>query len=210
MTVAAWAIIGYVAGSFPSAWLVGLAAGKRSVLARVQRNIGEADAHVLLSESGGGAATVAAVLDVVKGFGPVLAAGRVATPYAVAACAVGAVAGHCWPPLLGRYAGRGLAAGAGAFLGFLPVEMAIAGVVRVLGSVVRAGGLASTIGYLSIPVVAALRGQPKPYVVAAAAINGLIFVRRIEGVGVDLDAGASLARAVVRRTLLDASEGRGD
>src|SRR5713226_3089898 len=116
MTVAVWALIGYVAGSFPSAWLVAIAAGKRSVLGRVHRNIGEADAHVLLSESGGRAATVAAVLDVAKGFLPVLAAARVASPYDIAACAVGAVAGHCWPPLLHRYAGRGLAAGAGAFL----------------------------------------------------------------------------------------------
>jgi len=205
MNVAVWALVGYAAGSFPSTWVVALAVGKRSVLDRVQRNVGESDAHVLLSESGGHAAHVAAVLDVLKGFLPVLAAVRFAGPYAIAACAVGAVAGHCWPPILGRYAGRGLAAGAGAFLGFLPLEMAVAGAVRIFGSLVRAGGLASTIGYVSIPVLAALRGQPAPYVVAGVAINVLIFVRRLEGVGSDVELGVSRSRAVLRRTLLDAS-----
>jgi glycerol-3-phosphate acyltransferase PlsY len=205
MNVAAWALIGYAAGCFPSTWLVALAAGKRSVLDKIQRNVGEADAHVLLQDSGGKAAYVAAVLDVLKGFLPVLAAARLATPYEVAACAIGAVAGHCWPPILRRYAGRGLAAGAGAFLGFLPVEMAVAGAARIIGTLVRAGGLASTIGYLSIPFVAVLRGQPMPYVVAAAAINVLIFVRRLEGLGEDVDEGMSRGRAVLRRMLLDTS-----
>jgi glycerol-3-phosphate acyltransferase PlsY len=213
MNVAVWALIGYAAGSFPSAWVVALAAGKRAVLDKVQRNVGEADAHVLLQEAGSKAAYVAAVLDVLKGFLPVLAALRLAGPYEIAACAIAAVAGHCWPPILGRYAGRGLAAGAGAFLGFLPVEMAIAGAARIIGSFVRAGGLTSTIGYLSIPVVAVLRGQPAPYIVAAIAINAiainvLIFVRRLEGLGEDVDGGLPLGRAVLRRTLLDASGAR--
>jgi len=208
MNVAVWAIIGYAAGSFPSTWVVALAVGKRSVLDRVRRDVGEADAHVLLSEAGGHAAHVAAVLDVLKGLLPVLAAVRLAGPYEIAACAVGAVAGHCWPPILGRYAGRGLAAGAGAFLGFLPLEMVVAGIVRILGSFVRAGGLASTIGYVSIPVLAVLRGQPAPYVVAAVAINVLIFVRRLEGVGDDVHLGLSRSRAVLRRTFLDASGAR--
>jgi glycerol-3-phosphate acyltransferase PlsY len=203
--VALWAVIGYAAGSFPSTWVMALATGKRAVLDRVRRNAGEADAHVLLQEAGGQAAHIAAVLDVVKAFGPVLAATRFAGPYAVGACAVGAVAGHCWPPLFGRYAGRGLAAGAGAFLGFLPVEMAVAGVLRVLGTLVHAGGLLSTLGYVFVPVVAAVRGQPAPYVVASAAINVLIFARRLEGVKDDVDQGASVSRAMFRRVVLDAS-----
>jgi glycerol-3-phosphate acyltransferase PlsY len=174
----------------------------------VRRNIGEADAHVLLHESGGRGAAVAAALDVLKGLAPVLVAVRTGGVYDVAACSVGTVAGHCWPPILGRYAGRGLAAAAGAFLGFLPLEMALAGVVRVVGGTLRAGGLASTLGYVAIPVVAAVRGQPPPFVVAAAAINVLIFLRRLEGVREDIELGIPRGRAVLRRTLLDASGAR--
>lgn len=205
MTVLTWALIGYVAGSFPSAWLVALAMGRRDVLDRVRRDVGEADAHVLLSEAGGKGAAVAAGLDVLKGLLPVLAGLRWTDAYAIGACAIGVVAGHCWPVLLSRYAGRGLAAGAGAFLGFLPVEMVVAGAVRLIGSAVRAGGLASTIGYVAIPVIAAFRGQPLPHIFAAVVINLLIFARRLEGVSGDIGLGVPVGRAVLRRAVLDAS-----
>jgi glycerol-3-phosphate acyltransferase PlsY len=205
MTVFTWALIGYAAGCFPSAWLVALAVGRRDVLDRVKRNVGEADAHVLLSQAPGRSAAVAATLDILKGLVPLVVAVRWADAYAIGACAIAVVAGHCWPPLLSRYAGRGLAAAAGAFLGFLPVEMVLAGVVRILGSAVRAGGLASTIGYIAIPVLAVIRGQPLPHVFAAVVINLLIFARRLEGVSGDIGLGVPVGRAVFRRAVLDVS-----
>jgi glycerol-3-phosphate acyltransferase PlsY len=205
MNVALWAIIGYAAGSLPSAWIVARLTNKQSVLDGVRRTIGEADAHLLLKQAGGRSATVAAVLDVLKGFVPVLVASRLADPHAVAACAITTVVGHCWPPMLQRVAGRGLAAAAGSFLGFVPVEMALAGIVRVVGSLARAGGLASTIGFAAVPVVAWFRGQPAPYIVAALVMNLLIFVRRLEGVGQDVASGMPIGRAIARRVVLDAS-----
>lgn len=208
MIVLGWALIGYAAGSVPSAWLVARATGRRNVLEWVDRNTGEADAHLMLRRSGGRAATVAAVMDVVKALVPVVAASQMVDPYAVAGCAVGTVVGHCWPPVAFRYAGRGLAAAAGAFLGFLPLEMVAAGLVRVLAVPLRAGGLLSTLGFAGIPVLAVLRGQPVPFVVAAVAMNLLIFARRLEGVHDDLMLGVPAVRAVMRRVLLDASSAR--
>ncbi len=205
MDVFIWALVGYAAGTFPSAWLAAVSSGRRMVLAMVRRNVGEYDAHVVLKASGSRAATVAAVIDVVKGFAPVILAVQFAGPYEIAACAIGAVVGHCWPPYLYAYAGRGLAAGAGTFLGFLPVEMVFAGIIRVIGDRLKVGGLSSTIGYAAIPLVAWWRGQPAPYVVAAVAINVLIFIRRLEGISEDLEGGARPARAAVRRIVLDAS-----
>jgi len=205
MAVFLWALIGYAAGSLPSAWIVATVSGRRDVLEGVRRTVGETDAHLLLKQAGGRAATVAAAMDVVKGFVPVLVATRLTAPYEVAACAVGAVAGHCWPPFLHRYAGRGLAAGAGAFLGFVPVEMVLAGIVRIAGSLAKAGGLASTIGFVAIPMVAWYRRQPTAYVVAAIVINVLIFVRRLEGVEDDVRLGVPLGHAIVRRAVLDVS-----
>ncbi len=205
MTVLFWALIGYAAGSLPSAWIVATVTRRRDVLEGVRRTVGETDAHLLLKQAGGRAATIAAALDVLKGFIPVFVATRLTGPYSVAACAVAAVAGHCWPPFLLNYAGRGLAAGAGAFLGFVPVEMALAGIVRILGSVAKAGGLASTVGFVAVPMVAWFRGQPAPYVIAAVVINLLIFVRRIEGVDEDVRLGVPLGRAIVRRAVFDAS-----
>lgn len=205
MNVLTWAIVGYVAGSIPSAWIVARAANKQDALDDVRRGTGETDAHLLLKLAGGRAATVAAAMDVLKGFVPVMLASVLADPHAVAACAISAVTGHCWPPVLPRLAGRGLAAAAGTFLVFTPVEMAVAGVVRIVGSFARAGGLASTIGFAAVPVVAWLRGQPAPYILAAAVVNVLIFIRRLEGIAEDVAIGMPLGRAIARRVVLDAS-----
>jgi len=205
MTVLGWALAGYVAGLLPSTWIVARRSRRRAILDDVRRTIGESDAHVLLKRAGGRAAALAAALDILKGFVPVVLASRLTGPHEVGACAVGVVAGHCWPVVHYRLAGRGLAAGAGAFLGFLPFEMGVAGVVRMLGSVTKAGGLASTIGYVAIPAIAWLRGQPAPYLIAAIAINILIFARRLEGIGHDVAIGLPLPRALVRRVVFDAS-----
>ena len=205
MTVLIWALIGYASGSLPSAWIVAVATHNERALDRVRRTVGETDAHLLLKRAGGRAATVAAVMDVLKGLAPVVVASRLAGPYDVAACAIAAVAGHCWPPFVGRLAGRGLATAAGAFLGFVPVEMALAGVVRIIGSLAKAGGLASTVGFVSVPLYAWYRGRPLPYVIAALVINMLIFVRRLEGLSEDLELGMPVGLAVVRRVVLDAS-----
>ncbi len=205
MTVFIWALIGYASGSLPSAWIVAVVTHNVSALDRVRRTVGETDAHLLLKRAGGKGATVAAVMDVVKGLVPVLVATRLAGPYAVAACAIAAVAGHCWPPFVPRLAGRGLATAAGSFLGFVPVEMVLAGIVRVIGSFAKAGGLASTIGFAAVPFYAWYRGRPLPSIIAAAVINVLIFVRRLEGLSEDLELGMPVGLAVVRRVVLDAS-----
>lgn len=205
MAIAGWALIGYACGSLPAAWIVATIVRRRDALAGVRRDVGEADAHLLLKVHAGRAAWSAAAMDVLKGFTVVVLAVRLAGPYEIAACAVAAVCGHCWPPFLYRFAGRGLATAAGTFLAFLPVEMVIAGLVRVVGSLVRAGGLLSTVGFVSVPVIAWLRGQPIPYVVGSAAINVLIVLRRLEGLEDDVRSGAPLHRVLYRRAVLDAS-----
>jgi glycerol-3-phosphate acyltransferase PlsY len=207
ITILGWALIGYAAGSIPSAWLVAVRTGRMDVLDGVRRTVGESDAHLLLKQAGGRPASIAATLDVLKAFIPVLIAARVAVaqPHDIAACAIGTVAGHCWPAYQWRLAGRGVAAAAGAFLGLLPVEMVIAGLVRVFGSVVKLGGLSSTLGYIAIPVIAWYRGQPSPYVFAGIVINVLIFARRLEGVEEDIALGKPRHVAVFRRVVFDAS-----
>lgn len=205
MAILGWALIGFASGSLPSAWIVAVITGRRDALARVQRDIGEADAHLLLKVHAGRISYSAAAMDVLKGFTPVVLALRLTGPYEIAACAVAAVAGHCWPPFLYRFAGRGLATAAGTFLAFLPLEMTIAGIVRVIGAVTRTGGLASTVGFAAVPVIAWLRGQPIPYVVGSAAINVLILLRRLEGMEDDVRAGGKLRRVLYRRALFDAS-----
>jgi glycerol-3-phosphate acyltransferase PlsY len=205
VTVLGWALIGYACGSLPSAYLIAVLSGNRAALDGVRRNVGERDAHLLLKQHAGRLANSAAAMDVLKGFTPVVLALRLTEPYEIAACAVAAVCGHCWPPIQYRFAGRGLATAAGTFLAFLPVEMVIAGVVRLIGAWVKAGGLLSTVGFVAVPLVAWVRGQPAPYVVGAAAINVLIFVRRLEGIEDDVRVGEPWYRAAFNRMVFDAS-----
>jgi glycerol-3-phosphate acyltransferase PlsY len=206
MTVVLWALLGYAAGSVPSAYLAASFAGRRDALEAAARGAGETDAHLVLRDAGAGrAAAVAGVADVLKALAVVLVARVVSDPYATAACGIGAVAGHCWPPLLRRYAGRGLAAAAGFFLPVMPVEMTIGGLITLLGTFARVGGAASSVGFVAIPVLAWYRGQPAPYVLGAVVAIVLIGVRRLEGVGEDLSAGVPPARAVVRRLVFDVS-----
>jgi glycerol-3-phosphate acyltransferase PlsY len=205
MTVLLWSAIGYACGCLPSAWLIAGLIKRREILAGVRRDLGEADAHLVLKVNAGRASWSAAAMDVLKGFTPVVLALQLTGPYEIATCAVAAVIGHCWPPFLYRFAGRGLATGAGTFLAFLPFEMVVAGLARVLGSVLRAGGLLSTLGMVAVPVIAYLRDQPMPYVIASAAINVLIFLRRLEGMEEDVRLGAPLGRVLYRRAVLDAS-----
>ncbi len=205
LTIVLWALIGYVVGAVPSTWIVANITRRRDVLDEVRRNFGESDAHLLLKARVGRAAVSAAAMDVLKGFTPVVLAVQLTGPHEIAACSVAAVCGHCWPPVLYRFGGRGLATAAGTFLAFLPVEMVIAGVVRVVGSAAKAGGLLSTVGFVAVPLVAWARGQPAPYVVAAAAINVLISLRRLEGIESDVGRGAPFFRALYRRVVLDAS-----
>lgn len=206
MTVLLWALGGYLAGSFPSAWVVATLAARRDALDAADRSSSAGDAHHLLRGAvGGRAAAAAAATDIVKAFVPTLIASLVVGPHEAAACGIAAVAGHCWPPVLRRTAGRGLAAGAGAYLAVVPVEMVAGGLVTLIGTIARIGGPASTVGFLAIPILAHLRRQPDPQLVAAWVVFLLIVVRRLEGIAADVQHGASPSRAAVRRVVLDVS-----
>lgn len=206
MNVLVWGLVGYIAGALPSAVIVAHLTGHAHALARAERGAGEVDAHILLREAGaGGQAAIAGTMDVVKAFIPTLVVALVSGPYEAAACAIGTVAGHCWPPVYRRFAGRGLAAGAGSMLAILPFEMVAAGIVTGVGTLVGASGAASTVGYASIPLIATWRGQPAPYRFAAWMVLALIVARRLEGVSADLRRDVHPVRAVVSRVVFDAS-----
>jgi glycerol-3-phosphate acyltransferase PlsY len=204
----AWVAGAYVAGTLPSTWLVSRSRNARSVIAESRRTEGEADAHVLMrDELGMGWAAVAAVADVLKALLVVLAArewGHLSNGW-LAATGVAVVAGHAFPFYRRAMAGRGVAAAAGVLLVVLPVEMAIAGALIVVGLVLRTTSLGTTVGLASVPVVAAARGQPGPFVALALALFALILGRRLEGVGVVVRAGVSPARALWYRAVFDSS-----
>jgi glycerol-3-phosphate acyltransferase PlsY len=202
-----WIIGGYVAGTFPSTWLVGRV--HRSVLdAEADRRAGETDAHVLVARHLGWRwSVVAAAADVAKGLLWVIAARELGGQGngVVAAAGVAVVAGPAFPWYARDFAGRGLAAAAGVYLVLLPVEMVIAGVVIVAGIALRVGGVASTVALATVPIVAAFEGQPWPFVAMAVGIFVLVVVRRLQGVGDVIRAGTPPGLAIWYRAVFDTS-----
>lgn len=180
-----WVVGAYLAGTFPSSYLVIRVAGDPSIIREADRNDSLKDAHVLIKEHLGGKwGAVAATMDVVKGFAYLLVARHVAdlSDAWLATSGVLVVAGHTFPFYARVLAGRGLAGAAGVTLALLPVGMAVAGVLIVLGYVVHLTGPASTVGFAAVPLVSWLRGQPPALVAMAGGILGVILVRRLEGV----------------------------
>jgi glycerol-3-phosphate acyltransferase PlsY len=204
-----WAGGGYLAGTFPSTWIVARSKGARALLAAAGRSAGESDPHILMtSHLGVGWTALAATLDVLKGLVFLLAArewGHLA-PAWLALCGVTVVVGHAFPFYLKEMAGRGLAAASGVLLVLLPVEMTVAGLIIVAGGAGRVTGLATTFAMASVPLIAAIQGQAGEYVAMASAILAIIVIRRLEGIGDVTGRGISPARAVLYRGLYDASE----
>jgi glycerol-3-phosphate acyltransferase PlsY len=177
---ALWLAGAYLAGTLPSALIAARVrggAGGRALLAEARRESGETDPHVLMSRHMGPAWAVAAMTaDVVKGFLYLLVARRVGGLSAgwLAMCGVAVVLGHAFPFYAARMAGRGMAAASGVYLALLPWEMVAAGVLIVIGILLKNSGLATTVAMASVPVVAAWQGQPNEFVAMAAAIFGLL------------------------------------
>jgi acyl phosphate:glycerol-3-phosphate acyltransferase len=201
-----WVIAGYLAGTLPSAWLVATATSARALQAEAGRRAGETDPHVLMvGHLGWGWTILASSADVLKGLLFVLAARELGDLPAgwLAATGVSLVLGHTFPVYLRRWAGRGLAASAGVLLVLLPIEMTVAGVLIVVGYATHRTGILSTVAFVSVPVIAAVQGQPAAFVWMGVAILALLVVRRLEGVTDVVKAGVSRRRAVVQRVVFD-------
>jgi hypothetical protein len=109
---------GYILGSVPTGYLAGRAFGV-DVRKVGSGNIGTAN---VLRAAGKGAAVLTLFGDMLKGLVPVVAA-RLLTEneWAIAAVALAAVVGHCFPVFLKFRGGKGVATGAGTSIGLAPV-----------------------------------------------------------------------------------------
>jgi len=201
----AWIVGAYAAGTFPSAYLVARLTRADQVIRAARRGKSEGDAHVLIDKLVGKAwGSIAAAMDVLKGFGYALAAkypGHLPTAW-LAAVGVLVVVGHSFPFYLQALAGRGLSAASGVLLALVPVGMVVAGVIIVLGYVTGSTGPATTVGFALTPLVAVLQGQPEAMAVMATCIFGVILLRRLPGVS-EAASVAGWPKALARRLAFD-------
>ncbi len=96
-----------------------------------------------------------AVLDLLKGFLPVVIARWLDAPaWAVAAIAVAATAGHCWSPWMKFHGGKGMATGGGAAVGLLPWLLTMLPLMIIIVLITRYVSLASLIATITGTTIA--------------------------------------------------------
>ena len=207
-----WVAGGYLVGTLPSALIVARAKRATALIAASRRSAGETDPHMLMwKQLGLMWAAIAATIDVLKGFLYILAVrhwGRVDATW-LALTGIAVVLGHSFPFYAREMAGRGLSAASGVSLALLPIPMVIAGIIILIGGATRNTGVATTLGFASIPIIAASQRQPRPLVLMSAALLILLLIRRIEGVSAVIRNGVPPAKAIWDRCVFDSSGPRG-
>src|ERR671931_913713 len=168
MKTALLVVAGYVLGSMPwGYWLVRLVR-RDDIRRHGSGNIGGTNVWRVYGWRLG---LPVVLLDTAKGFAPALVATLVVSHLAGVLAGGAAMLGH-WRPLFLRWqrGGKIVATTGGAFLGVAPVVGGIGAAVWIaVFLLLRYASLASMLAAVSLPVVAALLGEPWPVIVFAAA-----------------------------------------
>ena len=166
MTTAVLVAAGYVLGSMPwGYWLVRLV--KHDDIRR--HGSGNVGGTNVWRAFGWRLGLPVVVLDTLKGFAPALVATLTVSHLAGVLAGAAAMLGH-WRPLFLRWqrGGKMVATCGGAFLGVAPVVGGIgAGVWILVFLLFRYASLASIVAAFSLPVIAALLGEPWPVIAFA-------------------------------------------
>lgn len=169
------AVLGYLIGSVPFAFLV---ARRRGIDLR-RAGSGNIGATNVLRTTSAAYAVLAMSLDVTKGVLAVLAASAVTTS-AVAPVVAGlaAIVGHIYPPWLGFRGGKGVATAAGAFALLAPLAVvSAASVFVIVVGLTRYVSVGSLVAAPALVLVAALEDVPAPVIIGAAIATLLIAYR---------------------------------
>ena len=167
MTSAVIVLAGYLAGSIPTGyWLVRATKGV-DIRTLGSRNLGGTNVWRVFGWRYG---VPVVLLDAAKGFAPALVATLVVGSLAGVLAGGAAMLGHWRPLFLGwRRGGKMVATCGGAFLGVAPVVGGIGAAVWIVTFLLfRYASLASILAAASLPIVAALLGEPWPVIVFGA------------------------------------------
>jgi glycerol-3-phosphate acyltransferase PlsY len=169
----------FVIGAIPWGYLAGKAS--RGIDLRAVGSGGTGATNVLRT-LGPRASAVVALLDILKGFLPVVFARSAGFDSAwVAAAAVATVVGHCWSPFIGFKGGKGVATGAGAAIALFPYVLVIVPVMAFVvwtTKYVSLGSLiAAVLGALLAVTFAVAGGFDWAFTIAIVTISGIIAVR---------------------------------
>jgi glycerol-3-phosphate acyltransferase PlsY len=166
--------LAYLLGSIPFGFLAGRLRGV-DIRTAGSRNTGATNVFRTLGR-GMGIAVMAA--DILKGLAAVLIARALLDdPWPLAAAAL-AIAGHVFPVWLRFRGGKGVAVGAGALIGVMPlVSLTLVAVWVAIVLVTRYVSLASVVCALALTPLAWLYGYDWPSVVLAGLVAVAVLVR---------------------------------
>lgn len=169
---------GYILGSVPTGFLVGRAWGV-DVRRTGSGNIGMAN---VLRSVGKWPAVITMAGDMLKGFVPVfLARFLTENEWVIAAVALAALMGHCWPVFLGFKGGKAVATGAGTTIALAPVAgLALFAFWWGVVLVSRYTSLGAISVMLVSPVAFLVTEQPIPYVLYTVIGGSLVLWRHKE------------------------------
>lgn len=169
---------GYILGSVPTGFLVGRAWGV-DVRRTGSGNIGMAN---VLRSVGKWPAVITMAGDMLKGFVPVfLARFLTENEWVIAAVALAALMGHCWPVFLGFKGGKAVATGAGTTIALAPVAgLALFAFWWGVVLVSRYTSLGAISVMLVSPIAFLVTGQPIPYVLYTVIGGSLVLWRHKE------------------------------
>jgi glycerol-3-phosphate acyltransferase PlsY len=172
---------GYLIGSIPVGVLVGRAFGFDP------RAVGSGNVGMTNVARAGGkvAAAITFAGDILKGLVPVALARFAGLPPAgLAAIGFAAVLGSIASIFLRFTGGRGVATSLGIWIALAPIPVAIAGMVFVaIIAISRIVSLASMGAAIALVPAAAEWGCPRPYVLLAISICGLVLLRHRANIG---------------------------
>jgi glycerol-3-phosphate acyltransferase PlsY len=151
-----WAVVGviaaYLSGSVPWGVVLGRAIKGIDIREFGSGNTGATNSMRVL---GWRIALSVAILDILKGFIPVIIARWLDAPaWVVALMAVAATAGHCWSPWMKFHGGKGMATGGGAAIGLLPWLLTMLPLMIVIVLITRFVSLASLIATITGTTIA--------------------------------------------------------
>lgn len=170
-----WAVLAYLTGSFPTAWLVGRAFGV-DLRREGSGNLGGTNAYRVLGPAGG---IPVILVDILKGYVPAAyfpawdgaASAQLALVYGLLA-----IIGHVWPVWLRFRGGKGVATGAGVLIALAPFAALIATLVWIgLVALTRTVSIASLGAATVVPLTAALTDEPLSTTVFCTAVAGFVW-----------------------------------
>lgn len=173
MTEAVLIVAAYLFGSLSPSVMLGRLVRGVDVRRHGSGNAGATNAFRVLGVKLG---IVVLLLDVLKGFLPVLAARMLVSPGMIVLVGLAAMAGHNWSLFLRGRGGKGVATGAGVLLAMMPVTLAVlVGIFVVVLLSTSVVSLASLTAAIALPILALVTGKPVPYL-AFSLVAALVVV----------------------------------